>query len=68
MMDKNTCMKYFEYEHMNENSQSVCKPIMELAQEMNKNIPDGLEKVFAMRKLLEAKDCFLRAAENIPQQ
>lgn len=57
-----TTIKYFSYEHLPEKLQVVSKPICELAQLMEKILPDGPEKSAGMRKLLEAKDCFVRSA------
>jgi len=57
-------MKYFEYSHLPERLQAVSKPICELALEMDKSLPDGAEKSAGLRKLLEAKDCFVRQAVN----
>lgn len=54
-------MKYFEYSHLPENLQEVSKPIGELAKSMDKSLPDGAEKSAGLRKLLEAKDCLVRA-------
>lgn len=54
--------KYFTYEHLPAHLQEVSKPIAELAQSMNKALPDCAEKSTGMRKLLEANDCFVRAA------
>lgn len=54
--------KYFEYEHLPKHLQEVSKPIAELAERMNVELPDCAEKSAGMRKLLEAKDCFVRAA------
>lgn len=54
-------MKYFEYSHLPENLQEVSKPIGELARSMNESLPDGAEKSAGLRKLLEAKDCLVRA-------
>ena len=54
--------KYFVYVHLPENLQEVSRPIAELAEAMNMNLPDSAEKSTGMRKLLEAKDCFARAA------
>jgi hypothetical protein len=56
-----TTIKYFSYEHLPENLQEVSKPIAELAKLMEETLPDGPEKSAGMRKLLEAKDCFVRA-------
>lgn len=54
--------KYFAYEHLPEKLQAISKPIAELSQLMNDMLPDGAEKSAGMRKLLEAKDCFVRSA------
>ncbi len=54
-------MKYFEYAHLPAQLQEVSKPIGELAAQMDSVLPDGAEKSAGMRKLLEAKDCFVRA-------
>ncbi len=54
-------MKFFGYDHLPENLQEVSKPIGELAERMEQNLPAGPEKSAGLRKLLEAKDCFVRA-------
>lgn len=54
-------MKFFDYEHLPERLQAVSKPIGELAVKMNASLPDCAEKSAGLRKLLEAKDCFVRA-------
>jgi len=56
-----TTIKWFSYEHLPEKLQKVSKPIAELAKQMEEELPDGAEKSAGMRKLLEAKDCFVRA-------
>lgn len=56
----NPIMKFFNYEHLPEHLQEVSKPVGELAQQMDKMLPDGPEKSAGLRKLLEAKDCFVR--------
>lgn len=53
--------KYFTYEHLPAPLQDISKPVAELAKLMNELLPDGPEKSTGMRKLLEAKDCFVRA-------
>ncbi|MCH2058157.1 MAG: hypothetical protein MK214_16385 [Thalassotalea sp.] len=55
-------MKYFDYEHLPEKLQAVSKPIGDVARKMNEELPDGGEKSAGLRKLLEAKDCLVRAA------
>lgn len=57
-----TTIKFFEYAHLPEKLQEVSKPVGDLAKLMEEMLPDGAEKSAGMRKLLEAKDCFVRAA------
>jgi hypothetical protein len=62
-----TTIKYFEYKHLPEKLQVVSKPVGDLAQLMEAMLPDGPEKSAGMRKLLEAKDCFVRAALEVKE-
>lgn len=55
-------LKYFEFAHLPAHLQAVSKPIGILAQLMDQQLPDGPEKSAGLRKLLEAKDCLVRAA------
>ncbi|WP_067483749.1 hypothetical protein [Actinomadura hibisca] len=54
--------RHFEYDHLPEHLQAVSRPCGELAEEMIRALPDGPELTAGLRKLLEAKDCFVRAA------
>ena len=54
-------MQYFEFSHLPEQLQQVSKPIGELAKQMDDDLPDCAEKSAGLRKLLEAKDCLVRA-------
>lgn len=56
-----TTIKYFAYEHLPPKLQEISKPICDLARTMEEILPDGPEKSVGMRKLLEAKDCFVRS-------
>jgi len=56
-----TTIKYFSYEHLPEKLQEISKPLSELAHMLEELLPDSAEKSAGMRKLLEAKDCFVRA-------
>lgn len=58
----NPIMKYFEYEHLPPKLQEVSKPICDLAKHVDETAPDGAEKSAGLRKLLEAKDCIVRAS------
>jgi len=55
-------MRFFEYDHLPDQLQKVSKPICDMAIKMDKVLPDGAEKSVGLRKLLEAKDCFVRAS------
>lgn len=54
-------MKYFEFGHLPQHLKEVSQPIGELAKLMDDSLPDGPEKSAGLRKLLEAKDCLVRA-------
>ena len=54
-------LKYFEYAHLPVHLQEVSQPISEVAKALDQHLPDGPEKSAGLRKLLEAKDCFVRA-------
>lgn len=61
-MSKNhNLMQFFGYSHLPENLQTISKPFGELAEKINQDLPDNPEKTTALRKLLEAKDCAVRA-------
>ena len=62
-----TTIKYFAFAHLPPKLQAVSKPIGELAEKREALLPDGPEKSAGMRKLLEAKDCFVRCALEIPE-
>lgn len=56
----NPIMRFFEYAHLPESLQQISQPICELAHQMNARHPESAEKTAGLRKLLEAKDCFVR--------
>ena len=58
-------MKYFEYEHLKDRLRLVSAPICEIARMMDNSLPDSAEKSAGLRKLLEAKDCLVRAAMEV---
>lgn len=62
--DENTeyLLQYFSYSHLPPQMQVFSKPFCELAWEIVKTLPRNPERTTALRKLLEAKDCAVRAA------
>lgn len=53
--------KFFKYDHLPAHLQPVSKACAELHDKMEAELPEGPEKTTGLRKLLEAKDCFVRA-------
>lgn len=58
---KNLLLQFFKYEHLNTEMQTVSKPFCDLAYKIVESLPESPEKTVALRKLLEAKDCAVRA-------
>ncbi|MGH9033671.1 MAG: hypothetical protein ACRDZV_16230 [Acidimicrobiia bacterium] len=52
--------RYFEFGHLPEHLQAVSRPCHDLAELMIGSLDDGPELSAGLRKLLEAKDCFVR--------
>lgn len=60
-MPQDRMMQFFEYAHLPEHLQEISKPFGELAQKMVDTLPSNAERTAGLRKLLEAKDCLVRA-------
>jgi hypothetical protein len=57
-----TTIQYFNYDHLPFNkTREVSQQVCNLAHLLEEILPDGPEKSAGMRKLLEAKDCFVRS-------
>lgn len=54
-------LQFFSYEHLLPDLQEPSKACTELAFAIADHVPAGREKTAGLRKLLEAKDCFVRA-------
>lgn len=55
--------RWFDYEHLPAGrGRYVSTECFHLAEDMIDHLPDGPELTAGLRKLLEAKDCFVRAA------
>jgi hypothetical protein len=55
-------LQFFEYAHLPDHLQGVSRPFCDLAQQLVIGLPRNPERTVALRKLLEAKDCAVRAA------
>ena len=54
-------IQFFEYKHLPANLAQVSQPFAELAHYLKNELPHNAETETALRKLLEAKDCAVRA-------
>lgn len=54
-------LQFFEYGHLPAHLQSVSQPFCALANTIVETLPANPERTVALRKLLEAKDCAVRA-------
>lgn len=55
-------LRYFDHTHLPPALAAVSAPFGELARAMAAQLPPGPEVTAGLRKLLEAKDCAVRAA------
>jgi len=58
--------RFFSFDHLPEPMQTISAYSCHLAEAMVRELPDGPELSAGLRKLLEAKDCFVRAALDLP--
>ena len=55
-------LRFFEYEHLPPNLRGVSETFHHLAHHLADTLPASAELTVALRKLLESKDCAVRAA------
>lgn len=54
-------LQFFAYEHLPAHLQEISKPFGDIARWMVQSLPRNPERSAGLRKLLEAKDCTVRA-------
>lgn len=54
-------LQFFAYDHLPPFLRDISAPFAELARSMVLHLPDNSEREAGLRKLLEAKDCAVRA-------
>jgi hypothetical protein len=55
-------LKFFKSDHLPQHLKVIAAEVEDLAMYMDEVLPECAETSAGMRKLLEAKDCFVRAA------
>ena len=59
--EKEYLSQFFTYSHLPPQLQNISKPFCDLAESLTKTLPKNPERTLSLRKLLEAKDCAVRA-------
>ena len=54
-------LQFFHYDHLPEELQGISRSFGVVAAGIDESLPDNPEKSAALRKLLESKDCAVRA-------
>lgn len=54
-------LQFFAYEHLPEHLKAESRPFGEMARHIVETLPRNPERTVCLRKLLEAKDCAVRA-------
>lgn len=54
-------LQFFTYKHLPPHLQEISQPFCELAEHIINTLPRNPERTTALRKLLEATDCAVRA-------
>lgn len=54
-------LQFFAYSHLPQHLQEISKPFGDMAEDLVRILPRNPERSAALRKLLEAKDCAVRA-------
>lgn len=54
-------LRYFQYDHLPPHLQDIARPLAFVADQMVAKLKHSPEVTAGLRKLLEAKDCFVRA-------
>jgi hypothetical protein len=58
---KEPLLQFFVWDHLREDLQPTSKAFAELAHEIVETLPRNPERTTALRKLVESKDCAIRA-------
>ena len=60
-MENEFLLQFFKYQHLPDHLQEISKPFCEMANQIVDTLPRNPERTVALRKLLESKDCAVRA-------
>lgn len=57
----NRLLRFFKWDHLPAHLQEPSRACAQLAESIDGSLAESAEKTAGLRKLLEAKDCFVRA-------
>lgn len=60
-MGQEYLLQFFTYKHLPDTLQIISEPFCRMANDIVNTLPRNPERTTALRKLLEAKDCTVRA-------
>ncbi len=60
--NRNYLAQFFRHDHLPQKLAEISRPFGELAAKLEEMLPDNPEATLALRNLLEAKDCAVRAS------
>ncbi len=60
-------MPHFKFDHLPQHLHPVCGEVFSLACKVDSLLQESAEKTAGLRKLMEARDCFVRAADEAKQ-
>lgn len=61
LLKQEPMLQFFAYAHLPAHLRDVSRPFGELAEHVVRTLPRNAERTAGLRKLLEAKDCAVRA-------
>jgi len=61
-MDRDPMLRFFHYRHLPPKLREISQPFCAMARFIIDTLPPNNERHVALRKLLEAKDCAVRAS------
>ncbi len=59
-------LQFFKFEHLPPHLQVASRPFAALANHIVQTLPENEQRHLALQKLIEAKDCAVRAALFVP--
>ena len=66
VLEQDRLLKFFNTQGMDNPYYSICKWYEDTAHQICKQVAPGAERTVALRKLMESRDCIVRAVSEMP--